>query len=76
MDERRKDELVHEVDSENHHRLIINNEPGEWFQEDQIAVNGIYYATNIPQFGGVDFPTVFTIMGQEFTLLPDTEDAS
>ncbi len=70
------DSVIHEVDSEGHHRLIINADPGEWFQFDQLATNGVYFARNEPKVGGSkDFPVVFTVEGIAFIHLPDSEDA-
>ena len=75
------DVITHELDGKNHHRLIVNGVPGEWYPPTEVANGGVYYATQGHQ-GGVDFakiaggeyPVVFTIGSVLFDSLSATED--
>jgi len=75
------DEIIHELDGENYHRLVISGVPGEWFPPKEIAHCGVYYAVQ-QDTGGVDFrevvggdyPVVFTFAAVPFASLEATED--
>ncbi len=67
------DEIVHELDGCEYHRLIVNGVPGEWFPPSEIAFNGNYYAATMPQ-GSASFPIVFSVREENYTILSATED--
>ncbi len=67
------DEIIHETDIENFHRLVVNNVPGEWFPPTEIATAGVYYGCTT-DVGLAGFPTVFTIKEVEVTHLRPSEE--
>lgn len=56
---RETDEVTHEYDGFDCHRLIVNGEPGEWFHYTKVAINGDYFGTS-DYFNGSGLPEVFT----------------
>ena len=73
MNDKNPDRIVHEVDGVGYHRIIVNDVPGEWFPPKEIAFGGCYYATLCIQ-GSANLPQVFSIIEEDFAVLPATED--
>ena len=57
--------VLHEIDAEGYHRIIVNNIPGEWYPKDCYAQHGDYIAIN-PVSEGFTFPEVFTFQPASF----------
>ena len=62
------DQIIHEFDEEQNHRLIVNGEPGLWVPFNSIAQREIYRAIT-SFFNGSALPEVFFVFEQPSTLL-------
>ena len=65
------DRIVHETDSDENHRLIVNDVPGFWTTHAGIACCGVYQATT-EYFDGL-LPRVFSVIEEEAINLGPTE---
>ena len=67
------DEIIHELDDDNCHRLIVNGVPGEWYQANEIAVNGSFFGI-FRGIGRAEFPAAFTITEAKALILTPSKD--
>ena len=62
------DQIVHEFDEDQNHRLIVNGEPGLWVPFNSAARREIYHAVTA-FFNGSGLPEVFIAVEESSTLL-------
>lgn len=64
--------ILHEFDSDGGHRLIVNGEPSDWFEANELATNGEFYGRS-EQIAHAILPSVFIVQEIESVTLPFTD---
>ena len=62
------DQIVHEFDEDQNHRLIVNGDPGLWVPFNTVAQQEVFHAIT-SFFNGSGLPEVFIALKEPFSVL-------